>query len=138
MLGMTLLWSFGYLAVSKVKLLTEAHSLLTVSQLQALNSQLNPHFLFNAINDIRALILAQPAQARDSLAELADMLRYSLQPNHEDKVPLSEELANAEHYLNLCKIGLAERLQTQIKVVPEALQLTMPKMILQLKLLVLV
>lgn len=132
MLGMTLLWSFGYLAVSKIKLLTEAHSLLTVSQLQALNSQLNPHFLFNAINDIRALILAHPSQARDSLAELADMLRYSLQPNHEDKVPLSEELANAEHYLNLCKIGLAERLQTQIKVSPEALQLTMPKMILQL------
>lgn len=132
MLGMTLLWSFGYLAVSKIKLLSEAHALLTVSQLQVLNSQLNPHFLFNAINDIRALILAQPAQARDSLAELADMLRYSLQPNHQDKVAVSEELSNAEHYLNLCKVGLAERLQTHIEVAPETLHLGMPKMILQL------
>jgi len=132
MLGMTLLWSLGYLAVSKIKLLSEAHNLLTESQLQALNSQLNPHFLFNAINDIRALILAEPSLARTSLAELADMLRYSLQTNHKDKVPISEELANAEYYLNLCKIGLAERLKTEIDIAPESLNLTMPKMILQL------
>ncbi|MBQ4862137.1 histidine kinase [Pseudoalteromonas sp. MMG013] len=132
MLGLAMLWSLGYLALSKIKSLSEAHSLLTVSQLQALNSQLNPHFLFNAINDIRALILAQPTQARESLAELADMLRYSLQTNQDDKVALGEELENAQHYLNLCKIGLAERLQTDIDVAAEAVTLKVPKMVLQL------
>lgn len=132
MLGLTLLWSFGYLALSKIKCLSTAHALLTVSQLQALNSQLNPHFLFNAINDIRALILAQPTQARASLAELADMLRYSLQANQDDKVLLSQELENAQHYLSLCKISLAERLQIEVNVASDTERLLVPKMILQL------
>ncbi|BBN83179.1 hypothetical protein PA25_31640 [Pseudoalteromonas sp. A25] len=105
---------------------------MQASQLQLLNNQLNPHFLFNAINDLRALILEQPQQARKGLAQLSDILRYSLQPLEGDKVALSSELECARNYLALCQFGLESRLSYKFEVDELSLTCLVPKLMLQM------
>ncbi|MBD1583301.1 sensor histidine kinase [Pseudoalteromonas sp. S16_S37] len=132
MLGLSLLWTTCYLTLTKVRQLHEARSLLQTSQLQLLNNQLNPHFLFNAINDLRALILEQPQQARKGLAQLSDILRYSLQPLEDDKVALASELECARNYLALCQFGLESRLSYKFEVDEQSLACLVPKLMLQM------
>src|SRR5690606_21015377 len=85
-------WSPVSFAVTMVCRLRQTPARLHASQLDALINQLNPHFLFNAINDIRALILENPDRARAMLAALSDMLRYNLNQQDGVKVTLQQEL----------------------------------------------
>jgi len=131
MVGLSLLWSCVFFAFVKVRQLIDTKQLLLESQLKMLNNQLNPHFLFNTINDIRALILENPQKARESLAHIADILRFSLQASKADKVALSDELDVLNSYLSLCKIGLENRLSYDItcEAPPKCL---IPTLIIQL------
>jgi len=102
------------------------------AELRALQAQLNPHFLFNALNTLRALIYQEPARAVTMLEQFASLLRYSLQSGKLRAVKLREELEAVENYLRIEKIRFEERLTYAIEVPPGALDMQLPPMLLQL------
>lgn len=101
------------------------------AELAALRSQINPHFIFNSLNSLRALIEEDSARARQAVTQLANLLRYALQSSQLDAVPLEEELRMVRDYLALEQLRYEERLQVTIEVAPETLALRVPPMLLQ-------
>jgi signal transduction histidine kinase len=132
MFGASLFWSVVYLLLTKVRQLYATKEALASSQLEVLSQQLNPHFLFNTLNNIRASILEEPEKARDSLAQLSDMLRYSLEQHQSPKVLLEKEIEILEEYIALCKIQYEDRLSFESDVNSEAKRALIPKLLLQL------
>jgi signal transduction histidine kinase len=104
---------------------------LAHAELQALKSQLHPHFLFNALNTISALMHRDVKAADRMLCRLSDLLRAALDHTSEQEVPLLEELNFLESYLEIEQIRLAERLIVEIDVPPNVLDAMVPHMILQ-------
>ncbi len=88
------------------------------SQLQGLKFQMNPHFLFNALNSIRSLALESPEATRDMVTRLSGMLRYTLTSGELKLVALSEEVVIIEHYLAIEKVRFEERLQVNWFISP--------------------
>ena len=82
-------------------------------ELKNLRSQLNPHFLFNSLNSIRALIDIEPKHAKDAVTTLSNLLRKSLILGKEDLVPLREEMEMVSNYLELEKVRFEERLAVE-------------------------
>ena len=101
------------------------------SELRALKSQVNPHFIFNSLNSLRALIEEDPARARQSVTQLSNLLRYSLQSGQLETVPFEDELRVVNDYLALEQVRHEERLQVRLDVAPETLALPVPPMLLQ-------
>ncbi|MBF9237207.1 histidine kinase [Hymenobacter sp. BT683] len=93
----------------------------TQAQLDALQSQLDPHFLFNNLNTLSALIEPGNAPAQQFVEQLADVYRYVLQAQGQATVPLAEELAFVETYLSLHKARFRDNLVVEIAVLPAAL-----------------
>ncbi len=104
---------------------------LQTAELRLLKSQLNPHFLFNALNAVRALIADEPARAQDAVTHLARALRYALASGEEDLVSLARELEMVEDYLALESLRLAERLNVVREIEPAATTVYIPMMLLQ-------
>jgi two-component system LytT family sensor kinase len=104
---------------------------LRESELRALESQINPHFLFNCLNSIRALVLIDPARAQDMLTRLANVLRHSLRHDRKHTVPLASEIEAVSDYLALEAVRFEERLRVQIAIDPAAAQCAVPPMLLQ-------
>jgi hypothetical protein len=100
-------------------------------ELAVLKAQLNPHFLFNTLNSINALVSSDPEAARLVLAQLAEVLRYSLESDRLPLVPLSEELRFVETYLAIEQARFGKRLQVKVDVDDSARPLLVPPMILQ-------
>jgi len=100
-------------------------------ELAQLKSQLNPHFLFNTLNSINALIGSNPEAARRMLAQLAEILRYALDSDREPMVPLRDELRFLETYLRIEQARLADRLRVTKDIVPGLLDAPVPPMLLQ-------
>ena len=94
---------------------------LNQAQLNTLIGQINPHFLFNALNNIRSLILEDPDKARHMVTQLAEMLRLSLKKDQEDYIPIAKEMEFVDKFISLAKIQLEERLSLEIQV-PENLE----------------
>lgn len=105
---------------------------LRESQLNTLKGQINPHFMFNSLNNIRGLILEDPSRSRDMITRLSEMLRYSLTKNGTNTIALKEELQTVDNYIELSKIQFEERLQFNISVSPETLNIAIPPMIVQM------
>jgi hypothetical protein len=101
------------------------------AELRALKSQVNPHFLFNSLNSLRALIDEDAPRARESVTRLANMLRYSLQSGQQETVPLEEEIRIVEDYLALELIRHEERLRVSWAIADDARALPVPPMLLQ-------
>jgi signal transduction histidine kinase len=101
------------------------------SELRALKSQVNPHFIFNSLNSLRALIDEDPARARQSVTQLANLLRYSLQSGQLETVPFEDELRVVNDYLALEQVRHEERLRVRLDIAPETLALPIPPMLLQ-------
>lgn len=101
------------------------------SELRALKSQVNPHFIFNALNSLRALIDEDPARARQAVTQLANLLRYSLQSGQLETVPFEDELRTVNDYLALEQVRHEERLRLRLDVAPDTLSLPVPPMLLQ-------
>lgn len=101
------------------------------AELRALKSQVNPHFLFNSLNSLRALIDEDAPKAREAVTRLANMLRYSLQSGQLEKVSLDEELRTVEDYLALEQIRHEGRLRVTWAVAEEARAKSVPPMLLQ-------
>jgi sensor histidine kinase YesM len=104
---------------------------LVQSQLQTLRVQLQPHFLFNTLNAISALALADPVQARQMIARLSDFLRLTLEERHAQQVPLSREVEFLNCYLGIQQVRFQDRLTTHLDVSADTLCALVPNMILQ-------
>ena len=104
---------------------------LTEARLQALKMQLQPHFLFNTLNAISALIPAEAKPARRMVARLGDLLRVTLEHEATQEVTLREELAFLEPYLEIEQARLEDRLTVVMKIAPETLDARVPHLILQ-------
>ena len=102
------------------------------AELIALKAQINPHFLFNALNNIRGLILEDQMKARGMVDNLAELLRYSIQFNNSEKVTLREELEVVEKYLELESIHYEDRLKYELDVGKHLGEAKVPPMIIQL------
>ena len=101
------------------------------AELRALKSQVNPHFLFNSLNSLRALIDEDAGRAREAVTRLANILRYSLQSGQVETVQLRDELQTVEDYLALEQIRHEERLRVRWEVADEARSQLVPPMLLQ-------
>lgn len=104
---------------------------LKEAELRALKSQINPHFLFNSLNSLRALIDEDAPRARESVTRLANMLRYSLQSGQLETVPFEEELRIVEDYLALEQIRHENRLRVRWEIADEVRARSLPPMLLQ-------
>ena len=100
-------------------------------ELANLKAQLNPHFLFNTLNSINAYVTKDPEETRRMIAQLADMLRYSLDSFEKETVRLGEELSFTKTYLALEKKRLGQKLSYQFNIKPGLDDLPIPPMIIQ-------
>jgi two-component system LytT family sensor kinase len=118
---------------SRERELTEAQlrTRLAEAQLQALQRQLHPHFLFNTLNTISALMHRDTEAADEMLERLSDLLRLSLDRVGTQHVPISDELEFLRKYLEIERTRFGERLQVHIDVAPEALDALVPNLLLQ-------
>ena len=105
---------------------------LREAELSSLSNQLNPHFLFNALNNIRFMIHEDASNAEKMLMSLSGVLRYSLDSSRNDIVPLIEELEISRSYIDLIQIQFEERLDFKLNVSPELNSCTLPPMVLQM------
>ena len=104
---------------------------LSEARLHALKMQLQPHFLFNTLNAISALIPTEAKPARRMLARLGDLLRITLEHEETQEVTLREELAFLEPYLEIEQARLEDRLTVVMKIAPETLDACVPHLVLQ-------
>jgi len=98
----------------------------------ALRARLNPHFMFNALNNLRALILEDPERARQMVTDLSRTLRHALEHARSEEAVLADELAVVRDYLAVEAVHYEQRLQVHIEVSGEAAQARLPVMALQL------
>jgi sensor histidine kinase YesM len=103
-----------------------AQKLLAEAQLSALESRIHPHFLFNTLNSIAALIPRDPQRAEDMIGKLASLLRFSLNAGQTGLVPLCQELQTVRDYLEIEKARFDTRLSYTIAVAAEAENIGVP------------
>ncbi len=113
--------------VEKVRL----ESSIRETESKVLRAQMNPHFMFNALNSIRALILEDPSKAQKGITQLSNILRSSLLADRRKTVSLSEELRTVDDYLALEKIRYEERLLVEKNISNDSLNIQIPPMLLQ-------
>jgi two-component system LytT family sensor kinase len=104
---------------------------LSEARLEALRMQLNPHFLFNTLHAVSALIHENPEAADRVVARLSELLRLTLDKSKPQEVPLREEMAFLERYLEIEQMRFTERLKVDIQIDPEAEGSLVPYLILQ-------
>jgi two-component sensor histidine kinase len=109
----------------------QLRALATEAELKALKAQINPHFLFNTLNTIASLIHTHPAQAEEMVERLAEMFRHVLNGSERRLVPLEEELAFLDGYLEIERARFGDRLRVTREITPEALSVPVPSLILQ-------
>jgi two-component system LytT family sensor kinase len=110
--------------------LEEQARLLLEARLDALQRQINPHFLFNTLNSITSLVRSQPELAREMIVKLANILRVLLK-DREAFVPFSEELAFTDDYLDIEVVRFGAKLRVVKEIAEETLSIVVPSMLLQ-------
>jgi sensor histidine kinase YesM len=115
----------------QLKRKADAEKLARDAELFRLQQQLQPHFLFNSLNSISALLGSQPAQARSMIQQLSEFLRGTLRRNEQEIVPLGEELLQLERYLQIEKVRFGHRLDTSVQQAEDCKEAKLPAMILQ-------
>src|ERR1044071_6144480 len=128
-----------YLAVIAVAQMLELQSRasrleesLASARLHALELQLQPHFLFNTLNAVSALVRGQKnSEAVEVIAGLSDLLRYTLDHAGDQRVPLEQEMSMLRRYLNIQRVRFPDRLEVQIDVHDNARRAAVPMLILQ-------
>ena len=104
---------------------------LSQARLQALQMQLNPHFLFNTLHAISSLVHKDAEAADRMISRLSDLLRYTLESTAEHEVPLEQELQVLDRYLEIEQTRFGARLTVEKQIAPEALMVLVPNLILQ-------
>lgn len=133
-----LLWS-GFYYVFAIVEKSRAQEILNLKweaskneiELKNLRAQLNPHFLFNSLNSIRALIGINPDQAKTSVTQLSTLLRRSINLGKMRVIPLKEELDLVKIYLDLEQVRFEERLKTDFQIAQDSLQCEIPPLMVQ-------
>lgn len=100
-------------------------------RLNHLKSQLNPHFIFNALNSVRALVDEDPAKAKTAITRISNMLRFSLMMDKNQTINFEDELSTVKDYLSLESIRFEERLKVVYQIEDEAYTYQVPPMMLQ-------
>lgn len=111
--------------------LLQLQSELQVSQLDALKKQLQPHFLFNTLNTVSALMEENIDDARRVLSQLGHLLRITLRKTQRDKVPLEHEVDHVAHYLGIESVRFSDRLDVHYDIPAALNKLQVPSMVLQ-------
>jgi two-component system LytT family sensor kinase len=111
----------------KIKL----ESLVKEMELKTIKSHINPHFIFNALNSIRALVDENPERARTAITELSNLLRSSMQAEKQETVPFERELNIVKDYLALEHIRFEDRLRVEYDIDEDTLDQPIPPMMLQ-------
>ncbi len=117
-------------AIRVERQLEEQGRLLLEARLDALQRQINPHFLFNTLNSITSLVRSQPELAREMIVKLANILRVLLK-DREAFVPFREELAFTDDYLDIEVVRFGAKLRVVKEIAPETLDVMVPGMLLQ-------
>jgi two-component system, LytTR family, sensor kinase len=104
---------------------------LVEARLQALQMQLNPHFLFNTLNSVSSLMRSDPDSADEMLERLSSLLRITLAKGHAQKIRLQEEMEVVQLYLSIQQLRFGDRVRHSIHVAPEVWDALVPTMILQ-------
>ncbi len=131
LLLITWLWMFFLEQQDKINLNTDAERLLREAELTKLRQQLQPHFLFNSLNSINALVGVNPAAARKMIQQLSDFLRGTLKKDDNNFQSLAEELNYLNLYLEIEKVRFGNRLNTIIEAPENILQQKLPALLLQ-------
>jgi sensor histidine kinase YesM len=133
-----LLWSLIYFVVHYMENYKkkEIESLIWEAavkdyELRTLKSQLNPHFMFNAMNSIRALIEEDPESAKVAITKLSNILRYSLKMERMERVPLEDEIETVKNYLDLERIRFEDRLKYKLDIDKSSEKIEIPPMMIQ-------
>jgi two-component system sensor histidine kinase AlgZ len=130
-----IIWTVLYLALTSNRRAQEKDVSLQLlrreAELRTLESQVNPHFLFNCLNSIRALVAEDPAKAQDMITRFAAILRYNLNRDLNRLVPLADEVAVAADYLALESIRFEDRLRLRFDIAVDAAKVPVPPMLLQ-------
>ena len=136
--GVYLVWTIFYMLVAylrrNARLEAEALQLqlsAREAELRALQAQVNPHFFFNSMNSVRALVYQDQDAAAQMIDQLASVMRYALQSGHHDTVPLAAEIEAVQAYLAIEKIRFEERLRIAIDIGPGMDAVRIPPMTLQ-------
>lgn len=126
-------FTYHYVTMSRNSQLdrVKMESMLKEMQLKTIKSHINPHFIFNALNSIRALVDENPVRARTAITELSNILRSSLQAEKIEATPMEKELALIKDYLELEHIRFEDRLQVKYCIAEDTLDLPVPPMMLQ-------
>ncbi|MEM9646896.1 MAG: histidine kinase [Bacteroidota bacterium] len=132
-------WTVTYLVIKLLLKLNrdrierlELNTHLKQAQLNTLKGQINPHFMFNSLNNIRGLMLEDVGKSREMLTKLSEILRYSLTKNNVNSISVAEELEMVDNYIDLSKIQFEGRLEFMKHVDEDTLTLEIPPMIIQL------
>ncbi len=110
--------------IIKEKLTIE--NLAKTTELELLKTQLNPHFLFNALNSIKALVIINPEQSRDAIVKLSELLRFTLQYGKERLIPVKDEITEVRKYLELEQLRFGKRLKIEYQIDENTLSRTLP------------
>jgi two-component system, LytTR family, sensor kinase len=131
-------YGIAYLFYKQAKELQEAvanqtstESMVREAELQKLQLQLQPHFLFNSLNSINALILVDPAKAREMVQQLSDFLRSTLKRADEHWITLDQELAYLQLYLSIEKVRFGHRLEVQMECDEQIKRWLIPPLLIQ-------
>jgi hypothetical protein len=117
--------------ISSVETSQQAQTMARESQIRALKMQVNPHFLFNSLNSISALTLADGARAREMCIRLSDFLRATLQLGDRETIPLREELALCLNYLEVERVRFGKRLSIEQRIDEDCGDFEVPSLIVQ-------
>lgn len=109
----------------------ESERILRDAELYNLRQQLQPHFLFNSLNSIIALIGCKPEEAKNMTFQLSDFLRGTMRKDDKQLIPLADEITHLKLYLDIEKVRFGHRLTTTFSVQEEAMQTQLPPMIIQ-------
>ncbi|MFT4682655.1 MAG: sensor histidine kinase YesM [Flavobacteriales bacterium] len=138
-LFLVLLWSLFYFAYHYFTIAQTARvarykseAAARDAQLNTLKGQINPHFMFNSLNNIRALMLEDVSRSREMVTKLSDLLRYSMTNSEKRVVPLREEIAVVRDFLDLNKIQFEEKLRYQFEIDSSLNEIQIPPMIIQI------
>jgi hypothetical protein len=133
------LWAAGWVSVQALArwrageiARLKAEAARSALELDALRARLNPHFVFNALNNLRALINEDRERAREMVTRLSNTLRHALDHGAESSATLAEELAVVDDYLAIEQVHFEQRLRIERAIDPAALPLRLPPMLLQL------
>jgi two-component system, LytTR family, sensor kinase len=122
---------FTYYYIERYNLSLKYEASMIEIELKNLKSQLNPHFIFNALNSIRALVDENPAKSKQAINQLSNILRNSLASDKKGLTKFDDELKIVGDYLGLESIRFEERLKTEFIIHPESTQFLVPPLMIQ-------